>query len=111
MCPSFIEDVHKEQCQQDISIQGEYPFTQALTEKVKKKGRRATKCAEINNMEEKIKIHINERNQPIGPNSVKLSSLLGVLAREMIPINYSNWRKVLDQLEDLWNIIDVSIRH
>jgi len=83
-----------------------------LTEKVKKKGRGATKCAEINNLEEKIEIHINERNQPIGPNSVKLSSLLGVLAREMVPINYSDWRKVSDQLkEDLWNIINVSIRH
>ena len=83
-----------------------------MTEKVKKKGRGATKCAEINNLEEKIEIHINERNQPIGPNSVKLSSLLGVLAREMVPNNYSDWRKVSDQLkEDLWNIINVSIRN
>ena len=83
-----------------------------MTEKVKKKGRGATKCAEINNLEEKIEIPINERNQPIGPNSVKLSSLLGVLAREMAPINYSDWRKVSDQLkEDLCNIINVSIRH
>ena len=79
MCPSFIEDVHKEQCQQDISIQGEDPSTQASTKKVKKKGRGATKCTEINNLEENIEIHINERDQPIGPNSVKLSSLLGVL--------------------------------
>ena len=112
MCPYFIEDVHKEQCQQDISIQGEDPSTQASTKKVKKKGRGATKCEEINNLEKKIEIHINERNQPIGSNSVKLSSLLGVLAREMVPINYFDWRKVLDQLkEELWNIIYGSIRH
>ena len=112
MCPSFIEYVHKEQCQQDISIQRENPSTQASTEKVKKKGRGETKCAEINNLEENIEIHINERNQPIGLNSMKLSSLLGVLAREMVPINYSDWRKVSDQLkEDLWSIINVSIRH
>ena len=26
MCPSFIEDVHKEQCQQDISIQDVDPL-------------------------------------------------------------------------------------
>ena len=45
MFPSFIEDIHKEQCQQDISIQGEDPSTQASTEKVKKKGRGATKSA------------------------------------------------------------------
>ena len=67
---------------------------QASTKKVKKKGRGATKCAEINNLEENIEIHINERNQPLGPSSVKLSSLLGVVAREMVPINYSDWRKV-----------------
>ena len=59
MCPYFIEYVHKEQCQQDISIQGEDPSTQALTEKFKKKGRGATKCAKINNLEENIEIHIN----------------------------------------------------
>ena len=83
-----------------------------MTEKVNKKGRGVTKCEKINNLEEKIKIHINERNQQIGPNSVNISSLLGVLAREMVPINYSDWRKVSDQLkEDLWNIINVSIRH
>ena len=52
--PSFIEYVHKEQCQQDISIQGEDPSTQASTEKVKKKGRGETKCVEISNLEEKI---------------------------------------------------------
>ena len=46
----------------------------------------------------------------IGPNSVKLSSLLRVLAREIVPIDYSDWRNVSDQLkEDLWNIINVSI--
>ena len=73
MRPFFIEDVHKEQFQQDISIQGDDLSTQSSTEKFKKKGRRATKCAEINNLEEKIKIHINERNQPIGPKSMNLS--------------------------------------
>ena len=96
MCFYFIEYVHIEQCQQDISIQGEDPSTQASTKKVKKKGRGATKCAEINNLEEKIEIHINERNQPISPKYMEISSLLGVLTREMVPINYSDWRKVLD---------------
>ena len=80
--------------------------------KSRRKVKEKLKCAEINNLEEKIKIHINERNQPIGPNSMKLSSLLGVSVREMVPIAYFDQRKVLDQLkEDLWNIINVSIRH
>ena len=38
----------------------------------------------MNSLKENIEIHINERNQPIGPNSMKLVSLLGVLTREMV---------------------------
>jgi len=33
-----------------------------------KKCRGPTRCADINNSEEKLEIHINEMNQPIGPN-------------------------------------------
>ena len=41
----------------------------------------------MNSLKEQFEIHINERNRPIGPNFVfKLASLLGVLARETIPI-------------------------
>jgi len=68
--------------------------TKASTQIVKKKCRGPTKYADINNLEEKIEIHSNERNQPVGPNSVTLYSLLGVLAREMVPITYFDRRKV-----------------
>ena len=80
--------------------------------KVNKKGRGPTECAYINILEENIEIDINEGNQSIGPNTVKLASLLGVLAKEMVTKTYSYWRKVSDELkEDMWNIINVSIRH
>ena len=52
------------------------------------KCRGPTRCAYINKLEEKLEIHINERNQPIGPNSMKLAWLLGALAREMVPMTF-----------------------
>jgi hypothetical protein len=64
MCPPSIEYVHKQACHQYISIEGDDPSTQASTEKVKKKCRGPTRCANINRLEENIEIHINERNQP-----------------------------------------------
>lgn len=63
-------------------------------------------------LKEKIKIQSTERNQLIGPNSLNLASLLGVLAREMVPIMQSNWREVSNQLKDeLWGIINACYRH
>ncbi len=61
---------------------------------VKKKCRGPTRCANINNLEAKHEIHCNERNELVGPNSVKLASSLGVLAKEMVPITYFEWQKV-----------------
>ena len=66
----------------------------------------------MNSLKEEIEIHINERNQPIGPNFVNLVSLLGVLAREMVPITQFDWRKVSNQLKDeLSGIINAIFRH
>ena len=39
MFPSFIEYVPKEQCQKDISIQGEYPSTQKEVEQHEEQGK------------------------------------------------------------------------
>lgn len=75
MCPYSIEDVGKQSCHQDISMERDDPSTQASTEKVKKKCRGPTRCENrIHILEEKIEIRINETSQPIGPKSVKLSS-------------------------------------
>lgn len=78
----------------------------------KKKCRGPTRCANINRLKKKLEICTNERNQLIGPNIVKLVSLLCVLSREMVPITHSDWRKVSNQLkEDLWDIINVIFRN
>ncbi|XP_028091069.1 uncharacterized protein LOC114291221 [Camellia sinensis] len=48
-------------------------------------------------------IDFNEKNQPIGQESVHLSTLEGILAREMVPINIDYWSKVPDEIKDkLW---------
>ena len=100
VCPPFIEDVHKQSCHQYISIEEDDPSIRASSEIVKKKCRGPTRCAYINKLEEKLEIHINERNQPIGPNSMKLAWLLGALAREMVPMTFFYWWKIPNQLKE-----------
>ena len=112
MCPSPTKNDQKQSCHQHISIEIDDPSTQVLPKKVKKKCRGPTVCASMISWKEKIELQSNERNKPIGPNSVKLVPLLDVLTREMVPITLSDWRKVSNQLkDDLWGIINASFRN
>ena len=86
MFPFSTGNVQKQSCHQYSSIEVDDPSTQVSTEKFKKKCRGAKEGANMNNLKENIEIYINEGNQPIGPNSVNLASLLGVLTREMVQI-------------------------
>lgn len=72
MCPSSTENVKKQSCHQHISIDVDDPFAQVSTKKVKKKCRGLTRCASMISLKAKIEIQSNERDQPIGPNSMKL---------------------------------------
>ncbi|CAL5408731.1 unnamed protein product [Camellia sinensis] len=48
-------------------------------------------------------IDFNERNQSIEQESMHLSTLEGILAREMVPINIDYWSEVPDEIKDkLW---------
>ncbi|XP_028068780.1 uncharacterized protein LOC114271350 isoform X2 [Camellia sinensis] len=48
-------------------------------------------------------IDFNERNQPVGPESVKLSTLEGILAREMVPITIERCPDIPEEVKDkLW---------
>uniref|UniRef100_A0A803NJ13 Uncharacterized protein n=1 Tax=Cannabis sativa TaxID=3483 RepID=A0A803NJ13_CANSA len=50
----------------------------------------------------------NSRGQPIGEASVSLSSFLGPLVREFVPVTICDWRKVAKELKDiLWNYVTV----
>ena len=39
MCPSFIEDVHRQPCYMDNSVEGEDPSTQKEVEQLEEQGK------------------------------------------------------------------------
>lgn len=94
MCPYSTKNVQKQSFHQHISIEVDDTSIEVLTEKFKKKCRGPTICASMISLKENIEIQSNEKNQPIGPNSMKLASLISVLAREMVPITQPDWKKV-----------------
>ena len=57
---------------------------------------------------EKPEVEFNDRGQPIGLNSKHLSSYLGTIAREMVPVTIPEWKKVDKELrKDIWACIQV----
>ncbi|CAL5357435.1 unnamed protein product [Camellia sinensis] len=53
----------------------------------------------------------NKRNQPVGPESVKLSTLEGILAREMVPITTERWPDILEEVKDkLWACVKLRFK-
>ncbi|KAA0032201.1 Plant transposase [Cucumis melo var. makuwa] len=56
--------------------------------------------------EMKLDIRYNGYGQPIGETSVGLSSFLGTLVREVVPVNVETWKKISTrQKEILWHSI------
>ncbi|KAJ0080215.1 hypothetical protein Patl1_23513 [Pistacia atlantica] len=47
------------------------------------------------NVDNQIEVKFKDKGQPIEEESIKLSSFLGPLGREIVPYTFSNWRKVL----------------
>ncbi|KAF6141394.1 hypothetical protein GIB67_021210 [Kingdonia uniflora] len=55
---------------------------------------------------EKTNVFFNERGQPIDQGSEKLSSYLGMIGPQMVPIKYDDWRDVKGVRKDLiWEAI------
>ncbi|GKV32151.1 hypothetical protein SLEP1_g40776 [Rubroshorea leprosula] len=72
-----------------------------------KKGRGPTRCLFLNDLPdgERIVVPINKLGQPIGPESSKLTSFLGIIARNghMAPLTYVQWRHMPDSYkEKMW---------
>ena len=60
----------------------------------------------------KVDITFDQFGQPIGEASIGLSSFLGALVREVVPVTLSNWRKLsTTSKEILWTSIQVSISY
>ncbi|KHG15051.1 Bromodomain-containing 4 [Gossypium arboreum] len=73
----------------------------------KRKGRGPTRCLFLNDLAdgERIFVRINKFGQPVGPNSSKLSSFLGTVARNghRAPLNFIDWRAMPDSYkDDMW---------
>lgn len=77
---------------------------------VKEKKRRGpTKMRKVaENPQEKVEVTFNECRDHVGPGSVTLSSFLGPLVREHVPVTLTNWKK-LDALtrDTMWEEIQV----
>ncbi|XP_058219858.1 uncharacterized protein LOC131330327 [Rhododendron vialii] len=56
----------------------------------------------------RIEVKFDENGQPIGDGSIKLSSFLGPLVREIVPYTISDWRKLpTGMAEILWRSVKV----
>ncbi|KAG8503877.1 hypothetical protein CXB51_001818 [Gossypium anomalum] len=76
----------------------------------KRKGRGPTRCLFLNDLAdgERIFVLINKFGQPVGPNSSKLSSFLGTVARNghRAPLNFIDWRAMPDSYkDDMWEYV------
>ena len=76
----------------------------------KKRGRGPTRCLFLNDLAdgERVFVHINKLGQPVGPESSKLSSFLGTIARNghRAPINFVDWRAMPDSYkEEMWEYV------
>ncbi|XVE94182.1 hypothetical protein REPUB_Repub01dG0259900 [Reevesia pubescens] len=76
----------------------------------KKRGRGPTRCLFLNDLAdgERIFVHINKFGQPVGPESSKLSSFLGTIARNghRAPLNIVHWRAMPDSYkEEMWEYV------
>lgn len=58
----------------------------------------------------RLEVKFNSKGQPIGATSISLSSFLGALVREIVPVTIKDWRKIpLGMKEVLWKSIQVYI--
>lgn len=70
-----------------------------------KRGKTNLKAVFLN---EPIKVEFNSKGQPIGVESIRMSSFLGPLVREIVPVTITDWRKISpDMKESLWKSIKV----
>ena len=58
---------------------------------------------------ERLHVDFTDLGEPCGPRSVMLSSYLGPLVREHVPMVIDNWRKVTEDIKTvLWKSITVT---
>ena len=57
----------------------------------------------------RIEVIFNEYGQPVGRNSNRLSSFIGCLVRQMVPLTLDSWHRMKSELrERLWTYVKVA---
>ena len=55
------------------------------------------------------RVDFNDMGEPVGQGSVKLSSYLGPLVREHVPVTFEDWRKVSEEIKTvIWKSVQVT---
>lgn len=78
---------------------------------MKKKHRGPTKMKHIaKDPNTRERVEFNEMGDPVGEGSVKLSSYLGPLVREHVPVTFDDWRKISEEVKTfLWKSVQVTL--
>lgn len=85
------------------SVQGEQPET-----KTKRRRGRTRMSKVAKNIEDKVEVEFISLGEHVGDGSVTLSSFLGPLVREHVPVLLGDWRHLDEQIKDtMWEEIQV----
>lgn len=111
--PTDLTEPNDPRSQEDVDG-GEFMSQAAVTEAETvqprpKKHRGPTKMKDIaRDPSERIRVEFTELGEPCGEGSVKLSSYLGPLVREHVPVLVDDWRKIgEDRKKVLWKSVQV----
>lgn len=86
------------------------PFKRNRPTTTKRGATRMKKVVRARNRKIVFPVQWNSRGQPIGRNSVTMSSYLGATTSSTIPISYENWDRVPDALKNaIWEDVSVTI--
>lgn len=89
----------------DRLLNNDWLKTDSTIVKKKSKGERRTHCRKIIKTSRRIEIMTNELGQPVGPEASKLTTFLGITARDgnLAPLIYPSWVKMPEEYkENMW---------
>lgn len=108
------EELYGDEIGADVQIEdepeGEIELSEHALEPKRKKQRGPTKMKDIaKDPNERVKVEFTELGEMCGKGSVKLSSYLGPLVREHVPVIVEDWRKISEAVKIvLWKSVQVT---
>ena len=116
------EEEHEEEQQQDEERppeqhngdepEGEIEHTQEAEGGTSRKRKRGPTMMRDLAKDPNTRVHVDFTfmGEAYGPGSVKLSSYLGPLVREHVPVTVENWKKITEEVKTvLWKSVQVTI--